>query len=408
MGTGSSGRGWGLSRRARWLALAVALALAVIVGCVGLDKGPAVPAPVAAKVWYNRTQTDDYHSDAADAVSGLALAMQGDAPDGPADKPLNVLCVSGGGKYAAFTAGALCGWTASGHRPTFDVATGVSSGAPTALMAFLGPKYDSLLADIFLNLNRTDLYVWRPARGLVTGAGLMSSRPLKRLLEHRLDEAVLADLQTAHTEGRRLFVATTNVQTHKMVVWDVGAIATSGRPDSLELVRKVVLAACSIPGLVPPVEFDVTVNGVRYHELHADAGNLAQVFVRTPGPLPPGSAIWVLSAGKTYPNPGKGAPRILESMVMAVSSTLYALFRADTLRLYALCGVTRSRFRMLALPTDFEGRTNSMVFDHDESQRMYLIGYQMAAGDAWAVRPPDTGPGELSPPRTGTEFATVP
>ena len=35
-----------------------------------------------------------------------------------------MLCVSGGGKYAAFTAGALCGWTSSGTRPEFDVATG--------------------------------------------------------------------------------------------------------------------------------------------------------------------------------------------------------------------------------------------------------------------------------------------
>ncbi|MBN9122426.1 MAG: patatin-like phospholipase family protein [Planctomycetes bacterium] len=388
MRTGSSGR-WELSGRARLPALAVVLALAAVVGCFGAR--PAPPAFVADKVWLNNGTHEDYHSDAADAVSGLALAMQGGAPDRPSDKPLNVLCVSGGGKYAAFTAGALCGWTATGTRPAFDVATGVSSGAPVALMAFLGPKYDRQLADLFLNLNRADLYVWRPVRGLVTGSGLMSSRPLARLLDRRLNEEALADLRAAHATGRRLFVATTNVRTHKLVVWDVGALASSDRPDAGELVRKVVLAACSIPGLVPPVEFDVTVDGVRYTELHADAGNLAQVFVRTSGPLPPGSAVWVLSAGKAYPNDSTGTPRVLESMVMAVSTTLYALFRADALRLYALCGVTRSRFRMLVLPKDFECRTNSMVFDHDESRRMYLVGYQMAAGDTWETQPPDTG-----------------
>jgi hypothetical protein len=405
MGTGSPGR-WGLSVRAQALALAVALALTATVGCIR-PKHALVPEPVADKVWLNSGAPNDYHSDAADAVSGLALAMQGDAPDRPADKPLNVLCVSGGGKYAAFTAGALCGWTASGQRPVFDVATGVSSGAPCALMAFLGPKYDHQLADIFLNLNRTDLYVWRPVRGLATGSGLMSSRPLVKLLEQRLDASVIADLRSAHREGRRLFVATSNVRTHKLVVWDVGALASSDRPDAAALVRKVVLAACSIPGIVPPVEFDVTVNGVRYTELHADAGNLAQVFVRTSGPLPPGSAIWVLSAGKVHPNCSKGTPRVLESMVMAVSTTLYALFRADTLRLYALCGVTRSRFHMLALPKDFECRTNSMAFDHKESLRMYLVGYQLAAGDMWAAQPPDTAPGEVDPPRAGVEFVTA-
>lgn len=404
MGTGSSG--WGLSRRARWPALAVAFALVAVVGC--FSGGSAPPAAVAEKVWLNRGPADDYHADAVDAVSGLALAMRGDAPERPADKPLNALCVSGGGKYAAFTAGALCGWTASGTRPAFDVATGVSSGAPVALMAFLGPKYDHQLADIFLHLDRSDLYVWRPVRGLATGSGLMSSRPLCKLLDRRLNDSVIADLRAAHAAGRRLFIATSNARTHKMVVWDVGAIASSGRPDAGELVRKVFLAACSIPGLVPPVEFDVTVNGVRYTERHADAGNLAQVFLRTAGPLPPGSTVWVLSAGKAYPNPSKGrAPRVLESMVMAVSTTLYALFRADALRLYALCGVTRSHFRLLAIPEDFECRTNSMVFDPEESLRLYLVGYQMAAGDAWETRPPDTAPGELPPPRTGVEFVTA-
>src|SRR5262245_27400804 len=101
MGTGSSG--WGLSRRARAFALAIALALAATVGCFQSKHVP--PESVAGKVWLNSGSPNDYHSDAADAVSGLALAMQGEAPDGPADRPLNVLCVSGGGKYAAFTAG---------------------------------------------------------------------------------------------------------------------------------------------------------------------------------------------------------------------------------------------------------------------------------------------------------------
>lgn len=404
MGTGSSGLR-GLVRRARPLALAIPLLLTALVGC-SLFREPAPPPKVAEKVWLNGGPGDECHSDAADVVSGLALAMRGAAPDRPADKPINVVCVSGGGKYAAFTAGALCGWTASGMRPVFDVATGVSSGAPTALMAFLGSKYDFQLSDIFLTLDRSDLYVWRPVRGIVAGNGLMSARPLKKMLDERINAEVIADLRTAHAEGRRLYIATTNVRTHKLVAWDVGAIASSGRPDAVELVRKIILAACSIPGLVPPVDFEVTVNGVCYTEQHADAGNLAQVFLRLPGPLPPGSSIWVLSAGKTYPNPATSQPRILGSMGAAISSTLYSLFRADALRLYALCGVTRSRFCMLAVPTDFVGKANSMAFDHDELRRLYMVGYQMAAGDAWETLPPDSKPGELAPPRSGTDFVT--
>jgi hypothetical protein len=232
----------------------------------------------------------------------------------------------------------------------------------------------------------------------------MSSRPLERRLDERVNGEMLADLRAAHAEGRRLFIATANVLTRRVVVWDVGAIACCGRPDADALVRKVILAACSVPGLVPPVEFDVVVNGVRYTELHADAGNLTQAFVRTAGPIPPGSAVWVLSAGKSHPNCLAARPRILETMTAAVSATLYALLRADMFKLYTLCGVTRSRFRLLAVPEDFDGHSSSMAFIPNESRRLYCIGYQMAVGGTWQTQPPDTAPGEAAPPRAGVEF----
>ncbi|MBP3959220.1 patatin-like phospholipase family protein [Gemmata sp. G18] len=388
-------------------ALAIALVLAVLIGCAGPQVRQPVPDALATKPWANEKPSSDYRDADSDSVSTLSLAIQGDAPvPRPAGRPQNVLCVSGGGKYAAFTAGALCGWTAAGTRPDFDVATGVSSGAPTAFMAFLGPKYDDELTRTFLNLNRSDLFRWRPVRGLITGRGLMTSRPLEDLLEKHLDDPVMADLCAAHAQGRRLFVATSNVLSRRVAIWDIGAIACSGRPDAKVIIRKVILAACSIPGLAPPVEFDVTVNGVRYQELHSDAGNLTQVFVRTAGPLAPGSNVWVLSAGKTHPNRAETCPGIFETMVTAVSTTLYALFRADTVKLYALCGTTRSRFGLIALPDDFQGRSSSMVFDPSESQRMYLVGYQMGKNGTWEPYPPDTAPGTVSPPRAGLEFTT--
>ncbi len=405
MRTGSCGRR-GIARNAQWLALTVPLALAVFVGCAGPRVQHPVPDALTIKPWTNEKPGDRYHDADADAVAGLAAAIAGtDPPRPPAARPQNVLCVSGGGKYAAFTAGALNGWTASGTRPEFDVATGVSSGAPTAFMAFLGPKYDTSLAQLFLHLNRSDLFRWQPIRGLLTGRGLMTSRPLEKILDKYIDDEVVADLCAVHAQGRRLFVATSNVLTHRLVVWDIGAIACSGRPDGKELIRKVVLAACSIPGIVPAVEFDVVVNGVRYRELHADAGNLTQVFVRTSGPLPPGSSVWVLSAGKSYPNRSTvKCPGIFETLVNAVSATLYALYRADTVKVYALCGVSRSRFGLIALPDDFQGRSSSMVFDPAESQRMYLVGYQMGVGGAWETVPPGTAPGDVCPPRAGLEF----
>ncbi|MDY3561013.1 patatin-like phospholipase family protein [Gemmata sp. JC673] len=406
MGTGSFGR-LGGARIAQLFTGLVPLALVAAVGCLGPKVRAPVPDEVATKVWVNARPGDDYHDADTDAVAGLAAVMQGAAAP-PAGRPQNVLCVSGGGKYAAFTAGALVGWSASGTRPTFDVATGVSSGAPTAFLAFLGPKYDRALSSIFVSLRRSDLFRWRPVRGVLSGGALMTSAPLEELLERYIDDEVMADLCAAQADGRRLFIATSNVLTHRLVVWDLGGIASSGRPDAKEIVRKVVLAACSIPGIVPAVKFDVTVNGVRYQELHADAGNLAQVFVRTNGPLAPGSNVWVLSAGKTHQNRSRQNPGTFETLVNAVSTALYALFRADTVKLHALCRVTNSRFGLIALPDNFEGRSSSMVFDPEESKRMYMVGYQMGAGGAWELLPPDTAPGQTNPPRAGLEFTTQP
>jgi hypothetical protein len=405
MRIGPAGR-TGIARSARLFALAIPLVLAAAAGCSCPTGRHAPGEPLADKRWLNRDSVADYRNADADSVAGLAAAMQNEPPAPAADHPLNVLCVSGGGKYAAFTVGVLCGWTLTGTRPTFDVATGVSSGAPVALMAFLGPKYDGLASDLFINMKRGDLYRWRPVRGLIHGTGLMTSRPLEHVLETHITEEAMDELRAAHAAGRRLFVATANVITHKLTIWDVGAIASSGRPDAIVIVRKVFLAACSIPGLVPPVKFDVTVNGVHYCEYHGDAGNITQVFVRTVGPMPPGSTVWILSAGKTHVNCSHGHPRVLESMATAVSAGLYSLFRADTMKVFALCGVTHSRFRMMALPQNFDGHTSSMVFDPKESRRMYRLGYQMAVAGAWETQPPDTAPDDICPPRAGLDFVT--
>jgi hypothetical protein len=337
----------------------------------------------------------------------LSQVLAGEAPKRTPGRPLNILVLSGGGKYGAFTAGVLVGWTASGQRPVFDIATGISSGAIVAALAFLGPKYDEKLRNGFTTLRRSDLFVWRPIRGLIRGTGLMSAAPLEELLAREITPEVMCELQQAYHEGRRLYIGTGNILTNRFTVWDLTAIASSGRPDAPVLVRKILLASSAVPGVVAPVEFDIEVNGVRYRELHADAGNMAQAFVRSNGPIPVGSTIWVLSAGKVYRDPLRDRPRVFGLIGGGVSNALYALFRSDLVKLYALCAVTGSQFRLIALPQDFPAETSSFAFDPEELQRMFWLGYQMAAsGQEWRSVPPDTLPGEVSPPRTGFQFVT--
>ena len=387
----------------------VPLALAVGIGCAGKTPLVIPPADVVARPWMNVGEVAPSRDGDADTVAGLSEVLAGQQPTTQPGKPINILVMSGGGKYGSFTAGALVGWTATGQRPTFDVATGISSGAVVATLAFLGPKYDEAMTRNMTALRRQDLFTWRPIRGLCEGVGLMTPAPLERILAKEVNDELMCDLRAAHAEGRRLYVGTGNILTNRMAVWDLGAIASSCRPDAAILIRKILLASCSAPGVVAPVEFNVEVNGVRYTELHADAGNIAQAFVRTPAGIPPGSTAWVLSAGKVYRDQLKERPRVFGLIGGAVSNSLYALFRSDLVKLYALCAVTKAHFRLLALPQDFQVTPSAFAFDPEELVRLYMIGYQMVTGGGegvWRTTPPDTLPHEVTPPRTGLEFIT--
>src|SRR5262249_61449016 len=81
-----------------------------------------------------------------------------------------------------------------------------------------------------------------------------------------------------HARGRRLFVATTNLDAGRRVVWNMGAIAARGE-EGLKLFRDVLLASSSIPGFFPPVAIEVEANGKKFHELHGDGTLTAPFFV---------------------------------------------------------------------------------------------------------------------------------
>ncbi len=336
------------------------------------------------------------HGKPADPVPGLTVSAT------QPDRPLSVLVLSGGGKYSAFNAGLLAGWTESGTRPTFDVVTGISSGALSSIFAFLGPKYDARLSSMYLAITRDDLFRVSPVRNLVNHHCLATHEPLRDRIGHEVNDETLADLRRAHAEGRRLFVATAELLSQKLVVWDLGALASSGRPDAGDTVRKVLLAASSIPGWTPPVEFDVEVDGKHYTEWHADGGNFTEAFVQTAQGLPPGSNVFVMTAGKLYRDPLTDYPKFLGLVGSAVSNNLASLYRADVMKIHSLCAATGANFKLVAIPQDCPVTVSSMVFDPAELRRLYDLGKAMSVrGIDWRTTPPGAAAGERTPVRTG-------
>ena len=69
------------------------------------------------------------------------------------------------------------------------------------------------------------------------------------------------------------------------MTWNMGAIAGSEAPGTLELFRRVMIASTSVPGAVSPVMIDADVEGKHFQEMHVDGGVITQVFLYPPRSL---------------------------------------------------------------------------------------------------------------------------
>ena len=182
---------------------------------------------------------------------------------------INVLALSGGGANGAYGAGVVYGWDQTDARPEFQVVTGVSAGAPVAVFSFLGRSWDERLKGLYAGTSTTHLLRSRGALGLLT-PGLYSKAKLASLVDRYADESLVQAVAVEHAKGRRLLVATTNLDTGRLIVWDMGAIAAHGGPQALTLFRQVLVAAASIPGLFPPSFIPVESGGQQFSEMQVD------------------------------------------------------------------------------------------------------------------------------------------
>jgi hypothetical protein len=121
----------GDSRLRGWFPVTVAAL--VICGCLTRGQERPVPLPPGASpsdIIDRDDPAESLNPLTADELTRAAEAIrQSRKPKRPPDKTYNILCLSGGGVYGAFSSGVLVGWTDTGKRPNFDVVTGISAGA---------------------------------------------------------------------------------------------------------------------------------------------------------------------------------------------------------------------------------------------------------------------------------------
>ncbi len=335
-----------------------------------------------------------------------------------ARKQFNVLVLSGGGADGAFAAGFLYGWSEAGTRPAFDVVTGISTGALIGALAFLGPDRDADLRQFYTTVTDDDVFNRRSKLSALLSDALADPEPLAQKVERMVDQSFLKAVAAEHRKGRRLYVGTTHLDARRLVVWDMGAIATRGTPEDLELFRRVLLASTAAPGFFPPVPIRVEVDGREYEELHVDGGVTAPLFFRPPRvswenaarlkdrPLA-GSNLYILVSGKLYAEPERAERRLLPVVANALTALVSASLRAELNQLYTRAQTAGMNYRLAAIPTDVPASPDPMSFDPTWMGRLFDSGrVQALTKSPWRTTPPGAAIGEDVPDRTGPRLTT--
>jgi len=327
-------------------------------------------------------------------------------PDGRVDYAH--LALSGGGANGAFGAGFLNGWTATGKRPLFKIVTGVSTGALMAPFAFLGPDHDDALRTFYTTTRTRDILTVGSFTDIVTqllfGEAIANSAPLAALIERYVDDRLLAAVADAHRRGRRLYVATTDLDGQRFMIWNMGLIATSGHPSALAVFRQAMLASASIPVAFPPVLFDVEAAGERYDELHVDGGVAANVFysgglfspdtLRRRGGRGGGrETLFIIHNGQFGPR-ARTTPRSLPGIALrTLESAGKAAFIGDLFRIYSVTQTEDAAFNWVTIPESVD-LSRSEIFDPVAMGALYEAGLRSArAGPVWRTSPPGLAEG---------------
>ncbi|MBX9802596.1 MAG: patatin-like phospholipase family protein [Caulobacteraceae bacterium] len=348
------------------------------------DRAGARPMGLAS----TRAHPIRVYLDAPDRAALFQQAVREGLPVGP-DGRLDFIALSGGGSNGAFTAGLMKGWTETGERPDFEVVTGVSTGALAAPFVFLGSDYDDELADAYTGGAAAGL-LQPQGIGALFGSGIYRAEPLRALVEHYVDEALLAAVAAEHAKGRVLLVATTDLDSQRGVSWDLGAIATQASPAALALFRNVLIASASIPGAFPPVLIPSDGDGVAFEEMHVDGG-ISTPFLAVPETLwsfhaPEGSLrgarFHVVINGRTNPTFGITRDKPQAVLSRSVDVQLRASLVTTLAGNRAFADRNDLYFRYAALPDDSEA--SALDFSVESMSAVYEVGRQGAlTGKAW-------------------------
>src|ERR1700733_2022983 len=364
-------------------------AMFILAGCSSLPRTAYTASDAASSTVLDLGELRRYADEPASAFKADVNSRAG---------PLSYLALSGGGADGAYGAGVLNGWTAAGTRPRFSVVSGVSTGALIAPFAFLGPAYDTTLREVYTSGIAESLLDTPSIVHALFGSGLFGNTHLRELVARYVGQDMLAAIAAEHAKGRDLLIVTTDLDTQRTAVWDMGRIAEIRTPQALSLFRDVMAASASIPLVFPPMMIDAEANGNHFQEMHVDGGvtapvlTLPEAFILRNGAFVRGVRIniYILINNK-----------VERDFKLVPNSTIDIAARASA-------SVTKTQTRSILYETfDFARRNNfgfnltyidkgfpssgSSGFETNYMRSLYQYGYDRAkTGNFWVkVPPPD-------------------
>ncbi len=365
-----------------WIRAAAAIAiLCVVAGCASRPQETA-----AARTLLPMEAIDP------NALPETVLTASVENPDD--DGVHSVLALSAGGADGAFGAGVLTGWTKSGERPQFDVVTGVSTGALMAVLAFLGPQYDAKLEEFYTTQTNATIFRRRGFDGLL-GQSLYDNEPLKKQIESFITDEILAKIAAEYAKGRRLYIATTNLDAGELTIWDMGDIANGGRTDARLHFQKVLRASAAVPGYFEPVYIKPQ-RGLQLRQAHVDGGVKAPVLVAGfmfPENRKPKELYLVINGSTARQNSGKPVKANLADIAKkSILELMRELQDEQIFRDYVLARNVRAKFHLTAIPDAIGPSQESLDFNIERMRKLFAAGQAegLKGPKSWQSDPPNT------------------
>ena len=372
--------------------------------------GHAAPVGFPANIRLVTTDLGKFTELAPTFFRGISAAVT--------DGTVDILALSGGGSGGAYGAGVLAGLSRARTRPQFEMVTGVSAGALLTPFAFLGPDWDARMQQAFTG-QRSAKLLRSPMRTILARLlfprSLPHRNPLFALVDHFVTPQMLAAVADEAAKGRRLIVATTDLDKRETVLWNLGEIALRGGPSARRLFRDVLVASASVPGVFPPVLIRVSDGHHDYDEMHVDGGVTTSVFTLPliagiqsyELPQLRGAHLYVIVNGQLARTPQTTPFNTVDILSNSFAAEMTYKTRGAIVENIAAAKRLGMSFRMTEIPADYL-QESFIDFDQRHMQALFDYAFDCASRGLVWLTPEQSIKRNMSPRRAAAStMATI-